>query len=464
MLGRLPIAASVALVALAVLSIAAGGLVLGSSGDDDTTMTTSGDRQTEGDQDPGLSFEEPRALPPCDLSGELRSCTLAKEPTFAVGPGEELWMTGAGAVGTTSQIWYSPDLGDSFEHIGFQGTDAGRHTAGAEGDVAVDPQGTAFLFDTNLAKGWWTVFEDPQLPTTSIPLAFTGESPTAGQFYPVDDLDRPWLIGLGEDEVFFTYNDGDTTYRITRDGGLTWSDPVTVTDCNLGRPLHLDEERFAFVSSCLLGHVEDDGSTTWVSSPHLYVPKDAPEPGILEQETDAWEAVPVETPVHDGSGDEVARDALPIMDLARADDTWFVVGADEPTERAYLSWGGPDQGWETTWLGEGEHSWFPAVDAREDGLVGVAYPSLEEDAWRIRAELRTPNGEVLDSVVVDPGTVAPPNETRPHGIGDFIDVGWLPDGRLLVAYGDNPSGGDGIPEAESLISYARGTVVGEPIP
>lgn len=411
------------------------------------------------DQGPSLSFEEPQMLPPCDLSGELRSCTLAKEPTFDVGPDGELWVTGAGGVGFTSQIWYSPNLGDTFEHVGFQGTDAGRHTAGAEGDVAVDPEGTAYLFDTNLPQGWWTIFEDPLLPTTSIPLVFPGESPTTGKVGPVQDTDRPWLIGLGEQEVFFTYNDGDTTYRITRDGGLTWSRPVTVADCNLGRPLHVDEERFAFVSACSVGFLEDDGSITWTSAPHLYLPQDASGPQLLDTETDAWEKVPIETPVHDGSGEAVERGALPIMDLAHVDGTWFVVGADEPTDRAYLSWGSPSEGWETAWLGPSEHSWFPAVDAREDGRVGLAYPSLEDGTWVVRAELRSADGQLLDSTLADAGPIAPPGETRPTEIGDFIDVGWLPDGRLLVAYGDDPEDGDSLPEAKSWISVVRATVV-----
>jgi hypothetical protein len=57
-------------------------------------------------------------LLPCDTSGELRSCTLAKEPTFDLGPDGDLWVTGAGAAGFTSQIC-SSDLGDTFEHVGF---------------------------------------------------------------------------------------------------------------------------------------------------------------------------------------------------------------------------------------------------------------------------------------------------------------------------------------------------------
>lgn len=413
----------------------------------------------------GFAFEDPTELPPCDLSGDLRSCTLAKEPTFDVGPDDGIWMTGAGAVGFTSQVWYSPDLGDTWEHVGFQATDAGRHTAGAEGDVAVDPRGTAYVFDTNLWEGWWSIFEDPLLPPTSIPVTrpVGPEGPYLLPGSPADTFDRPWLIALGPGEVFFTYNNGGITYRITRDGGLTWSAPVTVTGgCNLGRPLHLGGERFAFASACLSGRI-DGSSTTWFSAPHLFLPDGPVQPDPFGGEDEHWSREPVVTPVHDGSGDPIPRDALPIMDLARANGTWFVAGADEPETRAYLSWGSPEEGWSTEWLGPSDASWFPAVAARDDGRVAVAYVSREAGTWTIRAELRAPDGTVLNTTLVEDRPVAPAWSNPPSrgAMGDFIDLGWLPDGRLLVAWGAAPSG-DGIPEDRSRIWFARSGPVAAP--
>lgn len=449
--GRLRIAAiAFALVVTASLAAVSGG--------DDRSEAT-GDVGPTGT----FAFEEPVELPPCDTSGELRSCTLAKEPTFDVGPDGEIWMTGAGAVGLTSQVWYSPDLGDTWRHIGFQGGDAGRHTTGAEGDVAVDPLGTAYVFDTNLYQGWWSIFEDPLLPPTTIPFAAV-KSPVQRHpegflgYYttgPTDDFDRPWLVSLGPDEIFFSYNNGHTSYRITRDGGVTWSPVVTVShDCNLGRPLELGPDRFAFVSACLTGSLGSGGEITWSSAPTLFVPKRPVEPSVLEDERPAWRSVPVVTPIHDGSGEEVARDALPIMDLVRTNGTWFVVGADRPRHRSYLSWRALNGTWSTTWLGPGDRSWFPSVAARADGAVGVAYASRENGTWGVRAELRDPDGSLRASTVVDPGPVAPDTSSLRGAMGDFINVGWLPDNRLMVAYGHGP-GSEPLFEDASRIRVAR---------
>lgn len=118
-----------------------------------------------------------------------------------------------------------------------------------------------------------------------------------------------------------------------------------------------------------------------------------------------------------------------------------------------------EDGWQTTWLGPGEHSWFPAVEARGDGLVGVSSPSREGGTWKLRAELWSADGSVLDTTIVDEGPVAAAQQDNPTSIGDFIDTGWLPDDRLLVAYGDTPSRGEPAFEAESRINVARGTVV-----
>ncbi len=377
-------------------------------------------------------------LPDCSSPDLSRGCTAAREPTFAVGPSGEIWLTGANGPGGASQLWHSPDLGITWEHVPVRGADALRQTSGLEGDVAVDGAGVVYLFETNLYEAWWTVMAGRDGLAATIP--FTGTATSIGQHatdVATPELDRPWLRPRGASGLDLYFNDGRTVMQSTDDGGITWGPLQVLSECGLGYPFETPQG-IAISTACNTLVTDLAGQESVSSAPMLLVP--SPE-GLQE--------LPMATPLAP-AGTLLEVSHVPHTEGAFYNGTWFMAGTLEGERRAYLSMmqGSSSNG---TWLGDNA-SWMPTLAVRDDGLLAVTYVS-EEDGWRLITELRRPDATILDRVdlgLVDTEGGFPSRSV----IGDFLFSRWLPDGTLGLAYGIS-DGVDSVESARSLIKFAR---------
>lgn len=119
-------------------------------------------------------------------------------------------------VGYTNQTlhWRSVDGGDSWEYIGLMGQREGPHSATSTGfsdpDLTIDAGGR--IYDTEIDLANISVFSSTD-DGQSFPFANAISS----------SADRPWLAGLGADEVVLYVQNLVEQLLYSNDGGLTWT-------------------------------------------------------------------------------------------------------------------------------------------------------------------------------------------------------------------------------------------------
>jgi hypothetical protein len=176
---------------------------------------------------------------------------IYKNPTAA--PGARDFV-----VGYTNQTlhWRSVDGGDSWEYIGLFGQREGPHSAQSTGfsdpDLTMDTSGR--IYDTEIDLANISVFS-----STDDGQSFPFANPIS------TSADRPWLTGLGPDEVILYVQNIVPQLLYSNDGGITWTrrtvpsingkiitDPVNPTDGVIAPGSSLG--RFA---------LSKDNATTW---------------------------------------------------------------------------------------------------------------------------------------------------------------------------------------------------------
>jgi hypothetical protein len=174
---------------------------------------------------PELSFADPKYIDRQRAGGEPVS-VVAQDGSIIVGahagsthiykdpeaaPGARDF-----AVGYTNQTlhWRSVDGGDSWEFIGLLGQREGPHSASSTGfsdpDLTIDTSGRIYDVEIDLANiAVFSSTDDGQSFPFANPLSATA--------------DRPWLAGLGPDEVVLYVQNLVPTFWHSTNGGLTWS-------------------------------------------------------------------------------------------------------------------------------------------------------------------------------------------------------------------------------------------------
>jgi hypothetical protein len=205
---------------------------------------------------PELSFEEPKYIDRQRAGGEPVS-VVAQDGSIIVGahagtthiyknpdaaPGARDF-----AVGYTNQTlhWRSIDGGENWEYIGLFGQREGPHSPTSTGfsdpDLTIDSSGRIYDVEIDLANiAVFSSTDDGQSFPFANPMSATA--------------DRPWLAGLGPDEVVLYVQNVLPSFWHSTNGGITWSklpnapifgkpitDPLNPTDGLIGPRRGLSE-------------------------------------------------------------------------------------------------------------------------------------------------------------------------------------------------------------------------------
>jgi hypothetical protein len=157
---------------------------------------------------------------------------LAREPMVVQHPNGTLFVSGYGSgfdaaepqLYRRPQLWMSRDRGASWTRVNV-GTAADGALGNSDVDLAVARDGT--LYFVNL------IYDPPTREGNSVTI---GMSRDAGETWSWKTLsknhfdDRPWVKVAPDGTVHVIWNDGGVFYRLSKDRGATWNEPVRLSE------------------------------------------------------------------------------------------------------------------------------------------------------------------------------------------------------------------------------------------
>ena len=370
------------------------------------------------------------------------------------------------AVGYFNQTlnWRSVDGGRTWDYVGLAGTNTGPHSATSTGfsdpGLAIDDAGTIYNVEIDLANvAVFSSNDDGQSWLMANPNVAPG--------------DRPWMTGGSAGEAFLYIRTGPQLWRTT-DSGVTWL-PQNIAQFDVYSQIYRDPTN---LESGLIGTTEDGGpntrvafsddeGVTWTNSDRapdfrnngdqIFAPFDA------DKTTDPSNGHYGNVYVANGNGysggnDRVADGFIQynVVDRSTGAPQWLFEESQEvPVPEGDVLW---------TWLVAGENgrvslAWYQTLMDPDTGDVDnttfylyVAQTLNGEGTWVDcdgdgEDDFVPPQWEVVNAsgrpigegAVCLSGTTCNANTNFENGdrrLGDFFQINYDRDGRLVIASGD----------------------------
>lgn len=359
-------------------------------------------------------------------TGDSGQCAGFGEPTLEVAGDGAIWYSSVCCVGQSPPIWVSRDGGETFDALPFaDGTGALRDGAGIEGDFGIDDAGNVYFFDITLATVYFTKYAADGEHIHTTPVSFGNA------------VDRPWVRGGVEDEVWIFYNALlETVLHHSTDGGMTWDVfGGTSFPCGLMTFGQGPERDDLVVSGC------PDDPAAWISSDGGVSFTDRIDLPFGEKGTFQEDQTVTEQYMQP-SMDAAGYSYIPVTHTLGSDPNDADASIHTATSVYIISPEGDVSGpfLATSPDGLADKPWSIAG---KDGVFAMAYYGADdvdrefeadEAQWDLKVTY-TLNGQGAEpswhTVVAHEGVL---DGTFGRQLGDFLEIRQTPDGGLAIAY------------------------------